>query len=171
MEPAEVRSAVEPGRSGQQWSPGEVRSAGGRTGRSVPSSAGEGRAAASSGPTPGPAVCSFLGVPFPKFGNPEPVISCDEEDGGDGTFPMLPQLTGPGDLSCKCSMWGFHPNPAGEKQVFLFLLKGMDAELGAQQWHCALRALGLSRRGLSVSGVCYSGGSCRDCSSGHCWMG
>lgn len=60
---------------------------------------------------------------------PELVISCDEEDGGDGTFPMLPQLTGPGALACKCSTWGFHPNPAREEQVFLlFFLKGVDTK-------------------------------------------
>lgn len=70
------------------------------------------------------------------------MISCDEEDGGDGTLLMLPQLTGTGDLSCRCSTCGFHPNPAGGKQVFLsFSLKG-----------CVLRALGLGRQGLSGFG-------------------
>ena len=63
---------------------------------------------------------------------PELVISCDKEDGGDGTFPMLPQLTGPGALSCKGSTRGFHPNPAGEEQVFLsFFLKGSGHKASA----------------------------------------
>ena len=63
---------------------------------------------------------------------PELEIYCDKEYGGDGTFPMLPQLTGPGALSCKGTTRGFHPNPAGEEQVFLsFFLKGSGHKASA----------------------------------------
>lgn len=61
---------------------------------------------------------------------------------------MLPQLTGPGDLSANVPCGDSIQTQLGKSRSS-FLLKGMDAELGAQQWHCALRALGLSRRGLS----------------------